>query len=48
MKNDQREIWLNYFNKILFDKGIITETEKNQMMHLIQKECQQNSKNKSA
>ena len=24
-------IWLSYFNQFLYDKGIITETEKNKM-----------------
>lgn len=34
-----REIWLTYFNKVLFEKGLITEKEKNKMANLIYKEC---------
>ena len=37
-KNHQNmadEIWLNYFNDVLYDKGIITETKRNKMKHLI-------------
>jgi len=26
-----KEIWLNYFNQVLFEKGIITEEERNKM-----------------
>ncbi|MGYP004461259801 len=29
------EIWLNYFNRILFQKGLIDEKEKNKMNYLI-------------
>ena len=29
------EIWLNYFNDVLYDKEIITETKRNKMRHLI-------------
>lgn len=35
----EREIWLMYFNKVLFEKGLITEKEKNKMTSLIYKEC---------
>ncbi len=34
-----KEIWLSYYNKVLFDKGIITEKEKNKMSNLIYKQC---------
>ncbi len=34
-----KEIWLSYFNKVLFEKGIITEKEKNKMSNLIYKQC---------
>lgn len=34
-----KEIWLNYFNKVLFEKGLITEKEKNKMSALIFKQC---------
>lgn len=33
-----KEIWLSYFNKVLFEKGIITEKEKNKMSNLIYKQ----------
>ena len=29
------EIWLNYFNDYLFQKQLISETERNKMKHLI-------------
>ena len=29
------EMWLCYFNQTLFDKGIISESERNRMTHLI-------------
>ena len=29
------ELWLQYFNRVLFEKGLITESERNHMMHLI-------------
>ena len=42
-----KEIWLSYFNKVLFEKGIITEKEKNKMSNLIYKQCHSpNSKKK--
>lgn len=42
-----KEIWLSYFNKVLFEKGIITEKEKNKMSNLIYKRCHSsNSKKK--
>jgi len=34
-QNMADEIWLNYFNDVLYDKGIITETKRNKMRHLI-------------
>lgn len=44
-----KQIMLNYFNNVLFDKGIITEQEKNKMVNIIYKDCQKsaNMKNKS-
>lgn len=30
-----KEIWLTYFNDVLYEKGIITEKEKNKMNSLI-------------
>lgn len=43
-----REIWLSYFNKVLFEKGLITEKEKNKMANLIYKQCHSsNYKNRS-
>ena len=41
--NFAKEIWLTYFNNILFEKGIITEKEKNKMSSLIYQQC--NKKN---
>ena len=38
-----KEVWLNYFNNILFEKGLITEKEKNRMNSLIYQECNKNS-----
>jgi hypothetical protein len=29
------ELWLNYFNRVLFERGIITESERNRMTTLI-------------
>lgn len=29
------EIWLNYFNRILFENGVISEKSKNKMNYLI-------------
>ena len=29
------ELWLNYFNQYLFERKIITESERNQMTQLI-------------
>lgn len=34
-----KEIWLTYFNKVLFEKGLISEKEKNKMASLIYREC---------
>ena len=40
MKEQQRKavaeaLWLNYFNRFLFEKGLITESERNRMTTLI-------------
>ena len=37
--NFAKEAWLTYFNNILFEKGIITEKEKNKMNSLILQQC---------
>ena len=34
-----KKIWLNYFNRVLFEQGIITELQRNEMANLICKEC---------
>lgn len=34
-----KEIWLNYFNSVLYEKGIISEAERNKMTQLIRKKC---------
>lgn len=34
-----KEIWLNYFNTVLFEKGIITKKERDKMSFLIRKNC---------
>ena len=36
---DTKEIWLEYFNKTLYDKGIITKSERDKMAQLIRKKC---------
>lgn len=41
---DAKEIWLCYFNQVLFDKGIITEKEKSKMNNLIYKQCHSQKK----
>ena len=33
--NIANEIWLNYFNDVLYNKGIITENKRNKMKNLI-------------
>ena len=33
------EIWLNYFNDVLFDKKIIREAERNKMKNMISSRC---------
>ena len=38
------EIWLNYFNRHLYEKGIISELERNKMKILIESRCRANSK----
>ena len=41
LTNEQRkkalaeELWLNYFNRYLFETGLITESERNRMAHRI-------------
>ena len=37
-----KEIWLSYFNKVLYEAGLINEKDKNKMMNLIYKECRHN------
>lgn len=34
-----KEIWLTYFNNVLFEKGVITEKEKNKMTAAIMDFC---------
>jgi len=34
-KSMSNDIWLNYFNDILFEKSVITENERNKMKNLI-------------
>jgi len=34
-KTLMEEAWLKYYNQLLFEKGIITERERNQMIHKI-------------
>jgi hypothetical protein len=34
-KKVAEELWLNYFNRFLFEKGLITESERNRMTTLI-------------
>lgn len=29
------KIWLHYYNRVLFEQGIITETERNRMKNMI-------------
>ena len=36
---DAKEIWLEYFNKTLYDKGVITKSEHDKMAQLIRKKC---------
>lgn len=33
-----KEVWLNYFNKVLFEKKIITEKEFNKITNLIKRQ----------
>jgi len=42
LKMSAKEIWLSYFNKVLFEKGVITEKEKNKMTNLIYRNCRKN------
>lgn len=34
-ENLAKELWLLYFNNVLYDKGMITERERNQMKNKI-------------
>ena len=34
-KHAAEQIWLHYYNQTLFEKGLITETERNRMSNLI-------------
>ena len=34
-ENLAKELWLIYFNNVLYDKGMITERERNQMKNKI-------------
>ena len=36
---DAKEIWLEYFNKTLYDKGVINKSEYDKMAQLIRKKC---------
>ena len=38
------EIWLSYFNQVLFEKNIITESERNKMKNLIALKCRAQDK----
>lgn len=35
-KRMAEELWLDYFNRVLFEKGVITERERNRMALLIE------------
>lgn len=41
-------IWLNYYNGYLYDKGIITENERNKMKNMITSNYHACVKNKKA
>ena len=34
-----KELWLNYFNQVLYEREIITEKEMRMMASLIRKHC---------
>lgn len=34
-KHAAEQIWLHYYNRTLFEQGLITETERNRMANLI-------------
>ena len=34
-KREAEELWLHYFNQTLFEAGLITEKERNRIIHLI-------------
>ena len=39
------ELWLSYFNSYLYERGVITEAERNKMKNLIHSKCHaQNTK----
>ena len=42
------EIWLNYFNRHLYEKGIISELERNKMKIMIESKCRANGKDISS
>lgn len=37
-----KEVWLTYFNKTLYEQGIITEEERDKMSSLISSYCHNN------
>ena len=41
-KTLMEEAWLKYYNQLLFEKGIITERERNQMIHKIDSRTSRN------
>jgi len=45
-KSIANQIWLNYYNSYLYDKGVITETERNKMKNLISTNCHAPAKKK--
>ena len=46
-ENIAKEIWLCYFNRVLFEKGIISEETKNKMKLKIYQKCRtQSAQNK--
>lgn len=43
-----REIWLHYFNRYLYERGVITEREYRKMRLRIESECDKHGMVKSA
>lgn len=41
-----KEIWLTYFNNVLYEKGLISEKEKNKMSNLIYQKCRSTNSDK--